>query len=149
MSLGVIFYFFFPPTWRNSVTLLCFLCVSVSDSILSDCTSAAVCHKANTCTGILVGRFYLYKCFEIKSPVQNLFNLLPDFINLYMYIQSARQWCNSSIVHNPIKLLEHVVLVEDRLQRFINKKGGLQIIISFIIFLFLDLSRLSVETEFH
>ena len=140
--MGAIF-----STWRNSVTLLCFLCVSVSDSILSDCTSAAVCHKANTCTGILVGRFYLYKCFEIKSPVLNLFNLLPDFINLY--IQSARQWCNSSIVHNPIKLLEHVVLVEDRLQRFINKKGGLQIIISFIIFLFLDLSRLSVETEFH
>ena len=144
MSTGTIV-----STWRNSVTLLCFLCVSVSDSILSDCTSAAVCHKANTCTGILVGRFYLYKCFEIKSPVLNLFNLLPDFINLYMYIQSARQWCNSSIVHNPIKLLEHVVLVEDRLQRFINKKGGLQIIISFIIFLFLDLSRLSVETEFH
>jgi len=29
-------------------------------SVLSDCPSAAICHIATTCHGILVGRFNLY-----------------------------------------------------------------------------------------
>ena len=48
------------PTWRNSVTHLCFIQTSVSDAILSDCPSAAISHMATTCNGILVGRFSLY-----------------------------------------------------------------------------------------
>jgi len=47
----------FFSTWRNSVTHLCFICTSTSDVILSDCLSAAICHMATKCNGILVGRF--------------------------------------------------------------------------------------------
>ena len=54
-SIGVIF-----STWRNSVIYLCFVHTSMSDIILSDCLSAANCHVATTCNGILVGRFNLY-----------------------------------------------------------------------------------------
>ena len=51
MSVGAIF-----STWRNSVTHLCFLCTSMSDTILSDCPSAAMCHMTTTtCDRILVG----------------------------------------------------------------------------------------------
>ena len=35
--------------WRNSVTHFCFMCTSMSDAILSDCPSAAVCHMAAKC----------------------------------------------------------------------------------------------------
>ena len=45
---------------RNSVTHLCFICTSVSDTAVSDCPSAAICHTATTWNGILVGRFHLY-----------------------------------------------------------------------------------------
>jgi len=42
--------------WRNSVThFKCFICSSMSDAILSECPSAANCHTASTCNGILVG----------------------------------------------------------------------------------------------
>ena len=32
----------------------------MSDAILSDCLSAAICHTATTCNGMLVGMFNLY-----------------------------------------------------------------------------------------
>ena len=53
---GAIFF----PLWRNSVTHLGFVCTSMSDTALSECPSAAICHTATTCNGILVGRFNLY-----------------------------------------------------------------------------------------
>jgi len=34
----------------------------MSDTILSDCSSAAICHTATKCNGILVERFNLYCC---------------------------------------------------------------------------------------
>ena len=46
--------------WRNSVTHLCFICTSMSDTILSYCLSAAICHTATKRRGILVERFNLY-----------------------------------------------------------------------------------------
>ena len=46
--------------WRNSVTPLCFIRTSVSDAILSNYPSAAICHTAPKCNGILVGIFNLY-----------------------------------------------------------------------------------------
>jgi len=45
--------------WRNSITLFCFIHTSMSDTILSDCPSAATCHTATICNRILVGRFNL------------------------------------------------------------------------------------------
>jgi len=44
----------FFPSWRNSVTHLYFICTSMSDTILSDCRSAAICHTAIKYNGILV-----------------------------------------------------------------------------------------------
>ena len=49
-------------TWRNSVTHLGFIHTSVSDTTLSVCPSATICHMATTCKGVLVGRFSLYCC---------------------------------------------------------------------------------------
>ena len=46
--------------WRNSVTPLCFMHTFMSNAILSDCPSAAICHAATKCNGILLGRFSLY-----------------------------------------------------------------------------------------
>ena len=40
--------------WRNSVAHLCFICTSMLDAILSGCPSAAICHRAIKCNGILV-----------------------------------------------------------------------------------------------
>ena len=45
---------------RNSVPQLCFICTSTSNAIVSECPSAAICHTAATCSGILVGRFSLH-----------------------------------------------------------------------------------------
>ena len=50
----------FSSTWRNSATYLCFVCTSMSDIILLDCPSAAICHTATKRNRILVGRFNLY-----------------------------------------------------------------------------------------
>jgi len=49
--------FFF--TWRNSGTHLSFILTSMSDTIFSDCPSAAICCTATKCNGILVRRFNL------------------------------------------------------------------------------------------
>ena len=57
ISVAIIF-----STWRSLMTHLCFRCTSMSDTILSDCPSDAICHTATTCNGILVGRFNLYCC---------------------------------------------------------------------------------------
>ena len=57
--MNVSGYRFF-STRRNSVTLHCFIHTSVSDAILSDCPSAAICHRATTWNGILAERFNLY-----------------------------------------------------------------------------------------
>jgi len=62
MSMGTIF-----STWRNSVTHLCFMHTSMSDTTLSDCPSAVIWHTATKCNGILVGRFNLY-CHTNTSP---------------------------------------------------------------------------------
>ena len=40
--------------------LWCFISFSTSDATLSDCHSAAICHTATKCNGIMVGRFSLY-----------------------------------------------------------------------------------------
>jgi len=50
----------FISEWRNSMTHLCFVRTSMSDSILSDCPSAAICHTATTCDRTSVGKFSLY-----------------------------------------------------------------------------------------
>ena len=41
--------------WRISVTNFIFISSFTSDTILSDCPSAAVCHMAKKCNGIFVG----------------------------------------------------------------------------------------------
>ena len=49
--------------WRNSVPHFCFIghdMSSMSDTILSECPSAAIYQTATKCNGILVGRFNLY-----------------------------------------------------------------------------------------
>ena len=55
----------FFSAWRNSVPPLCFIHTSKSDSILIDCSFAAICHTATKCNGILAGRFNLYCCTNI------------------------------------------------------------------------------------
>jgi len=60
MSMGTT-----SSTWMNwfvhfCFICICFICTSVSDIILSDCPSAATCHTATKCNGILTGRFNLY-----------------------------------------------------------------------------------------
>jgi len=47
---GCLFF----PAWRNSMTYLFFTCTSMSDTILSDCPSAAICHTATRCHRIFV-----------------------------------------------------------------------------------------------
>ena len=42
------------------MTHVCIIRTSISDAILSDCTSAAICHMGSKCNGIIVGRFNLY-----------------------------------------------------------------------------------------
>ena len=44
ISTGTIF-----PIVRKSVTHLWFICTFISDAILSDCPSAAICHTTTTC----------------------------------------------------------------------------------------------------
>ena len=56
----------FFSTWRNSVTHLCFICTSMSDVIVSDCSSVAICHMATECNGILAGWLNLY-CHTTKT----------------------------------------------------------------------------------
>ena len=46
--------------WRNSVSHLCSVHTSMSDAILSDCPSAAICHTTTEYNRILVRRFNLY-----------------------------------------------------------------------------------------
>uniref|UniRef100_A0A8C2TLL4 Uncharacterized protein n=1 Tax=Coturnix japonica TaxID=93934 RepID=A0A8C2TLL4_COTJA len=60
----------FFSTWRNSVPLLCFILTSTSDTILSGCPSAAICHTATTCNGIVVGRFSL--CWHQSTSASDL-----------------------------------------------------------------------------
>ena len=55
MSEGAIF-----STWRNSMTHLWFICISISDAVLSVCPSAAIWHVATKYKGILPGRFNIY-----------------------------------------------------------------------------------------
>jgi len=55
MSVDGIF-----SAWRNSVTPLCSVHTSMSDAIVSDCPSVAICHTATACNRIMVGRFSLY-----------------------------------------------------------------------------------------
>ena len=64
MSVGAIF-----STRRNSVTHLCFIRTSMSDTIFSDCHSAAVGHMAIKCDGILVGRFSIYCQYYQQPPL--------------------------------------------------------------------------------
>jgi len=46
--INVIGCWFFFSVWRNSAIYFCFICTSMSDAILSDCSSAAICHMAVT-----------------------------------------------------------------------------------------------------
>ena len=54
-STGTIF-----SEWRNLISHLCFVHTLMSDAIVSECPSAAVCHTTTTCNGMLVGRFSIY-----------------------------------------------------------------------------------------
>ena len=56
---------FFPIWWRNSIPHHCFIHASMSDTTVSDCPSASICHMATTCNGMWVGRFCL--CCHITS----------------------------------------------------------------------------------
>jgi len=62
-------------SWRNSVTQLCFICTSMSDSILSDCPFCCH-HMATKCDGILVGRFRLYSCYHQRPPLMLWVNII-------------------------------------------------------------------------
>lgn len=55
----VPFLFFF-NTWRNSMTQLCFIWTSMSNTILSDCLSSIIHHMATRHNGIQSGSFILY-----------------------------------------------------------------------------------------
>ena len=55
MSMGAIFFSHGGMWWH-----LCFIRISMSDAILTDCPSAAICHTAAECNGILAGRFNVY-----------------------------------------------------------------------------------------
>lgn len=55
MSVGATF-----SAGKNSVTRLYFVCSSLSDALLSDYPSAAICHMGTKCNGILVAEFNLY-----------------------------------------------------------------------------------------
>jgi len=55
MSVGAFF-----PAWRNLVTPLCLVHTPMSDAILSDCLSVAICHTATTYIRVVAGRFNLY-----------------------------------------------------------------------------------------
>ena len=63
MSIDAIF-----STLRNSIPYLFLIYISMLDTILSDCPSAAICCTAATCNGKLMGRF-------------NLYTILPTFIS--------------------------------------------------------------------
>lgn len=41
---------FFFSVWRNSIPHMCFVYISISDTILPDCPSAATCHTAAKCS---------------------------------------------------------------------------------------------------
>ena len=58
-SIDVSEYNFFSAL-RNSITHLCSICTSMSDTIVSDCPSAIRCHMATKCNRILAGKFNLY-----------------------------------------------------------------------------------------
>jgi len=81
---------FFSPTWRNSMTHLCFTHSSMSDAIFSDCPSAAIFPTATKCNGILVWRFSLYchtpqhphlTSWDNKIKLKTLFSKQPSYIN--------------------------------------------------------------------
>ena len=46
--------FFFFSAWRNSMTHFFFSCLSMADTILSDCPSTAICHIATNLHGVKV-----------------------------------------------------------------------------------------------
>ena len=85
MSVGAFF-----SAWRNSVTHLCFILTSMSDAILSDCPSAAICHTATECNGILVGRFKLC-CRTTNIPAQR------DCV-LVLWRYSRRTWIPTCVI---------------------------------------------------
>ena len=51
----------FFSAWMNSITHFCFIRTSMSDAILSDCSSADICRTTTKFNGILAGRFNLYR----------------------------------------------------------------------------------------
>ena len=75
----------FFSVWRNSVKHLCFICTSMSafmsDAIVTDCPSAAICHTATKCNRTLLGGFNLYchitniclwcRCVQMSSDVSS------------------------------------------------------------------------------
>ena len=61
--------------WRKSMTHLCFICTYMSDTILSDCPSAAICHMV-TNVKILVGKFNLYFHTTTVLPLMLWLNIV-------------------------------------------------------------------------
>ena len=68
MSADVIF-----SAWRNLVSHFCIICTSMTDTTVSDCPSAAICHTATTHNRILVGKFNLY-CHTTHLPLMSWTN---------------------------------------------------------------------------
>jgi len=64
MSMGAI-----SSAWRTFVPCLCFIQTSVSEAILSDCPSAAICHAARRWNGISVE----YSTFTTIPPTSTSF----------------------------------------------------------------------------
>ena len=56
-SASISEYMLLFPHRGIQFALNCLICTSMSKAILSDCSSAAICHTATTCDGIFVGRF--------------------------------------------------------------------------------------------
>ena len=105
----------FPP--------LCFIRPSMSDTTVSDCPSAATCHKATTCNGILVGRFSTNICLCIRPrlgsprpvppapgrtgavPRRRLFDPSPGGISL-----SFCPGCSAFRLLSPLHAMPNIVL---------------------------------------
>ena len=97
MSMGVIFC-----TQKNLITHLCFILTSMSDTILSDCPSAAICCTATKCDRILAERFCLY-CHST---------------NIHLWYHMHYFWRSTPVkIHSQISLIIKTRLIEVKRMR--------------------------------
>ena len=92
MSAGAVFFSF-----RKSVPHLCSIHTSMSDAIVSDCPSAAICHTATKWNGILVETFSLY-CHTTNMPLTlQASKIKQDALPLE---QPLYLWCGASCLQD-------------------------------------------------